>query len=326
MLPTAVWQGKDLIEGRPVDSRTIIFHTIGCYWSRHDGCTMCGYFNDSAAVPPTEGDLLSQMDHAMATMANTPALIKIFTSGSFFDDREIPPAIRTRIFERFGDTGHIKKIVAETRPEFVTEKNLRTSREILDKYGIQLEIAVGLETSNDLIRQDCINKGFTFNDFIEASGKALSLGVTVKVYLLLKPPFISEKTAVDDILASIKDVSPHASTVSLNLCNIQKGTMVEELSNRKSYRPPWLWSAVFVLKKAKAMFPGITFMSDPVAAGLGRGPHNCRKCDGDVAQSLRDFSISQDIDALSNVDCDCIPLWEKVIELEENTFGSYLIQ
>ncbi|MBE0523182.1 MAG: archaeosine biosynthesis radical SAM protein RaSEA [Methanosarcinales archaeon] len=324
--PTAVWHGKDLFEGKPVDSLTVIFHTIGCHWSHSGGCSMCGYFNDSATVPPGDENLISQFDHVLKKIGNNTALIKIFTSGSFFDDREIAHSVRTGIFEKIGDIGTIKKIVAETRPEFVTEKKLNDSLEILDKYGIRLEIAVGLETSNDAIRKDCINKGFTFNDFIKASKTAKSLGVTTKAYLLLKPPFISEKAAIDDIIASITDAAPYATTISINLCNIQKGTLVEELSERKSYRPPWLWSAVYVLIKGKELFPEITLMSDPVAAGLNRGPHNCKKCDGDIAQILRDFSISQDTGVLSEVDCDCYPLWEKVIELEDNTFGSYLIK
>jgi radical SAM enzyme (TIGR01210 family) len=323
-IPTAVWRGRDLLDNRPVDSLTIIFRTIGCYWSRISGCTMCGFINDSATIPPTEENVLNQLDHALKKMESQTSLLKIFTSGSFFDDREIPPILRKRIVERIADIGTIKKIVVETRPEFVDEQNLNSICEILDSNDIRLEIAIGLETSSDTIRMDCINKGFTFNDFIKASDIARVMGVSIKVYLLLKPPFLSEKTAVNDILASISDTVPYATTISLNLCNVQKGTMLEELFNRNDYRPPWLWSAVHILKKSKKMFSNVIFMSDPVAAGSKRGPHNCNKCNSDVAQSLRDFSIKQDIDILTSTDCECYSLWEKVIELEDNTYGSYL--
>ena len=36
--PTAVWVGKDLLDGRPIASLTVIFQTTGCRWNN---CTMC---------------------------------------------------------------------------------------------------------------------------------------------------------------------------------------------------------------------------------------------------------------------------------------------
>ncbi|MCK5216923.1 MAG: archaeosine biosynthesis radical SAM protein RaSEA [Methanosarcinales archaeon] len=319
-IPAAVWPGQDLLNGKPVGSLTIIFRTIGCYWT---GCTMCGFYNESAITPPTQDDLLSQLEYAIGRMGDQTNLFKIFTSGSFFDNREISLSTRNLIFERIASTGTIKKIVAETRPEFINKDTLSSALGILEKYNVKLEIAMGLETSNDVIRNECINKGFIFTDFIKASGIASEIGVSTKAYLLLKPPLLSEKTAINDMMASIIDTTPYSSTISLNLCNVQRATTVERLFNKKDYRPPWLWSAVFILSQAKQMFPEVTFMSDPVGAGAKRGPHNCRKCDKIVAQSLRDFSITQDRSILSSVDCDCYYLWEKVIELEDFVYVPY---
>lgn len=325
-MPTAVWTGNDLLNGRPVETLTIIFCTTGCYWGRGRGCTMCGYVNDSADSIPSDDDLLAQFARAADKSTQRPSLIKIFTSGSFFDEREIPSLARTRILEAISGMSCVKKVVAETRPEFVTEIRLRDTLAVLDRYDISFEIAMGLETSNDTIRNDCINKGFSFAEFVRASRTAADMGVTTKAYLLLKPPFLSESMAVDDMLSSISDSAPYASTISLNLCNVQSGTLVEELYNHRDYRPPWLWSAVTILRKAKAMYPQITFMSDPVAAGSKRGPHNCGECDKDVARILRDFSLSQDIGILTEVECHCYLLWEKVMELEVYAYGSYLIK
>ncbi len=324
--PVAVLTGRDMQEGTAVDSLTVIFRTIGCYWSRKKGCTMCGFFNDAADEPPLESDLLSQLEYALEKMGTGTSLLKIFTSGSFLDEREVSQEVRNAMMERIGKTGSIKKVMAETRPEFVNEKILGTILEILGKYDIKFEVAIGLETSSDTIRKDCINKGFTFNEFTRASEIASKMGVSTKAYLLLKPPFLSEKTAIEDALVSISDAAPYATTISLNLTNIQKGTLVEELYDRRDYRPPWLWSAIFVLRTAKEKFPGLTLVSDPVAAGTKRGPHNCRECDRDVAQAIRDFSITQDIEALSWLDCECYSLWEKVVELEDYAFGSFLVK
>ena len=325
-MPTAVWTGHDLLDGKPVETLTIIFCTTGCYRGMEDGCTMCGFVNDSADSTPSDDNLLTQLDRAIGKSTPQTSMIKIFTSGSFFDEGEVTSSARRRILETIGEMGSIKKVMAETRPEFVNEKILRDTLDVLDRYEISFEIAMGLETSNDTIRKDCINKGFTFSEFVRASQTAADMGVTTKTYLLLKPPFLSESMAVDDMISSISDTVPYSSTISLNLCNVQNGTFVEELHNRKDYRPPWLWSAVSILKRGKEMYPHVTFMSDPVAAGSKRGPHNCGECDKEVAQVLRDFSLSQDLAILSDVDCHCYPLWEKVMELEDNAYGSYLVK
>ncbi len=65
-------------------------------------------------------------------------------------------------------------------------------------------MAIGLETSSDLIRKHSINKGFTFRDFVNAAEVAKVNGVAVKTYLMLKPPFLSEKQALEDIVTSVK--------------------------------------------------------------------------------------------------------------------------
>ncbi|MDO9097248.1 MAG: TIGR01210 family radical SAM protein, partial [Candidatus Methanoperedens sp.] len=85
-------------------------------------------------------------------------------------------------------------------------------------------------------------------------------------------------------------------------------------------------SAVEVLKKGKASNPDTILMSDPVGAGSARGPHNCGKCDKDVAEAIRVFSVTQDAGVFNNLDCECKELWKKVVELEELTFGAPIVK
>ena len=96
---------------------------------------------------------------------------------------------------------------------------------------------------------------------------------------------------------------------------MQKGTLVERLWRAKLYRPPWLWSAVEVLREAKEV--GVQIMSDPVAAGKKRGPHNCGKCDATVAAAIREFSLLQDSSLLEGLYCNCLEKWKKAVELEK---------
>ncbi|MDO9516710.1 MAG: archaeosine biosynthesis radical SAM protein RaSEA [Methanosarcinaceae archaeon] len=322
--PSAVWTGVDLLDGQEIKTLTIIFKTSGCWWGKAGGCTMCGYVYDSAIDPPSPEDLETQLDRALYKAGDMDEfMLKIFTSGSFFDEREIPPQVRQNILRRLADDERIPKVIAETRPEFVTDDVMDECTSILG--STKFEIAVGLETSSDIIRKDSINKGFTFADFVHASETAKKHGVTTKAYLMLKPPFLSEGEAMDDIIQSIDDAAPYAGTISINLCNVQNGTFVESLWQKGQYRSPWLWSIVEIIKKAKPAHPSTLIMSDPVAAGSKRGPHNCKQCSYDVADAIRKFSVTQDIGVLDELKCDCMELWKKVLELDDLTYGSAIM-
>lgn len=318
--PTAVWTGKDLLDGKPITALTVIFQTSGCRWNN---CTMCGYVYDSAQKPPSHDELMKQFGNALSRCKDEEFILKIFTSGSFLDDGEIDAAIRNEMLSRLGADDRVKKVIAETRPEYVTGEKVSES---MASLGKRFEVAIGLETSNDVIRKDCINKGFTFPDFVRAGEIAKRGGATVKAYLMLKPPFLPEGIAIEDMIQSINDASPYAGTISVNLCNVQKGTLVDEMFERGDYRPPWLWSAVEVLKKGKDSNPDTILMSDPVGAGSARGPHNCGKCDRDVAEAIRNFSLTQDSSVFDNLDCECRELWKKVVELEDFTFGAPIVK
>lgn len=312
----AFWTGEDLLNGMPMKSSTIIFRTKGCYWGRRGGCTMCGYIGDAASSPPTPDDLLAQFESVSKRIDH--GIVKIFTSGSFFDPGEVPKPVRDKILSQLNL--YADKIIVETRPEFVTDKVLAGATIQSDK----LEVAIGLETSNDAIRINSINKNFLFKDFVRASETAKAHGVSTKAYLMMKPPFLTEKDALEDMVKSAIDAAPYASTISMNLCNVQRGTLVDELFYRKAYRPPWLWSVVEVLKRVHGK-TGSVITSDPLAAGQPRGPHNCYKCDSAFADAIRKYSLTQDISVFDSLHCDCKGLWEKVLESEQWTFGSPLI-
>ncbi|WP_202318596.1 archaeosine biosynthesis radical SAM protein RaSEA [Archaeoglobus neptunius] len=294
----AVWKEKERLNGRIVDGLTVILRTRGCRW---DGCHMCGYTNE--AYPATEEDLIRQIDFALSDGAE---VVKIFTSGSFFDDAELTEKVRIYLLDKLKEIG-VKKLIVESRPEFIDRDKLETFKDV------NLEVGIGLESASDEIRELCINKGFTFEDFREAAEMIKEVGFRVKCYLLLKPPFLSESEAINDALRSIEVVKGLADVISLNLTNVQKGTLVEKLWNARIYRPPWLWSAVEVLKNVK----GIEIMCDPVAAGKARGPHNCGKCDSTVAGAIRNFSLTQDSGVFENLDCTCREKWKKSLELED---------
>jgi len=161
--PTRVWLDEDNTPDGFVDSLTIILNTGGCRWARAGGCTMCGYVAESveggsvsheALLAQVETCLEYERDHA-----DDPAdLVKIYTSGSFLDEREVGAETRRAIAETFADRD---RIVVESLPDFVDREKVR---DFLER-GLAADVAIGLETATDRIRHDCVNKYFEFADF-----------------------------------------------------------------------------------------------------------------------------------------------------------------
>ncbi len=307
--PVTVWRSRDLLDGSAVDSLTMILRTVGCRWNR---CTMCGYASEGA--PATAENLLAQFERAMERSSPTVRMIKIYTSGSFLDSEEMPEAARDAILKRLEASG-IRRLVIESRPEYIVPEKVD---ECLSH--IETEFAIGLETANDLIRQQVIRKGFSFQDFVAASEILHDLGGRVKAYLLQKPPLLTEGDAMRDAILSARAAREYADVLSLNLCNVQRSTAVERLWERGEYRPPWLWSALEVLKSV----PG-PVVCDPVGAGTRRGPHNCGRCDVAVAEAIRKHALAQDAKAFDGLDCECWAAWREVVGLEEQAFGTPLV-
>ena len=100
--PVRYWSEKDVLEDKVVDAFVIIFRTRGCSWSQESGCTMCGYFNDSMWRNVSDKDLLKQFDKAMEKYSDEN-FVKIFTSGSFLDDKELKPKIRIEILKKLSE-------------------------------------------------------------------------------------------------------------------------------------------------------------------------------------------------------------------------------
>jgi radical SAM enzyme (TIGR01210 family) len=277
---------------------------------------MCGYTNESITTKPSTEDILKQFDYAMTKYTTQTKVLKIFTSGSFFDKREIPEDAQYMVLEKAKEK--FKKIIVETRSEFVTENMLMNAK---DKAG-NLELAIGLESSNDKVLKYSINKGSNFIQFKNACMLANKAGVTIKAYVLVKPPFLTEREAYYDAYATVKDISgiENLTTISFNPVNIQSYTLVERMYSRGEYRPPWLWTVVKVLCDSKEYVgERIRLISSPTAGGTSRGAYNCEKCNSKVLDAIRKFSIKQDVQILKKSledGCECKEAWLDVLDLE----------
>lgn len=300
----ALWKEKDVVDGRVVDAMVIIFRTRGCRWSREMGCLMCGY-NISSDPEVSLPDLEAQLGSALEEYQSEP-LIKIYTSGSFLDEDEIPIEFRNEVLQSF-DGG--KRILVESRPEFISGDVLS------DMDTSRCQIAIGLESADDNILEHCIRKGFTASDYVRAASLLNDFDVPLRTYLLLKPPFITERMAFEDTVSSVSFASEYSESISINPVNVQKYTLVERLWKRGDYRPPWIWTLIEVLKRKGDS--SVRVFSAPSGGGTDRGVHNCGECDGELLEALQQFSFTQNINELEGYGCACRDEWRSLMEVQD---------
>ena len=312
------WIKEDRLKNEIGKEFTIILRTKGCSWSlgENGGCSMCGYVQDACIEDITDEQIITQFSTAINSKIQEIEsdtdnyILKIFNSGSFFDDSEISKDVRQVIYERIAKIEKVKEIIVESRVEFITSQNLEELNKNLKEKHV--EVAIGLETVNDRIRNNYINKNLLFEDFKNCLIMCNEHGIGVKAYLLLKPPFLNEESAIEDCSSSIRTcIDLNVSTISINPINIQKGSLVEHLWYRKQYHPPWYYSLFKCLKNAinSEDLKKVRIMSDPSGAGSKRGIHNClkRDCNENMKNILNKFVLNQDLNELNEkyYDCDC---------------------
>lgn len=311
--PVSMWREMDRLRGFPEETAVVIFRTTGCAWYRFSSCSMCGYFNDIAKNVTAE-DLMKQSDRFVSGLGKSKA-VKVFTSGSFLDPLEVPVEAREYFLNSL--TGKIDKLLIESRTEYLTDQNLSN----LGNHSYGIRIAIGLESADDRVVKNSINKGSTFEKYKTAAKKAKEFGYELRTYLLFKPPFLSELDSIRDILNSIEMIRGITDDVSVNPMNIQKNTLVERLWKRGEYALPMMTSLAYILLEARKY--GVPVVSYPTGGNKLRGVHDDRKDDA-MLKLIYQCSLTQDFQLLEEyfMSLDLGAYWE-FLKLEHAQFSHF---
>ena len=121
---TVYYTPETLADGTPTTALTVILRTKGCHWWWSSGCTFCGYFND------TRDDVTSENLHAQWNKAKLDfdnfdkhEMVKVYTSGSLLEDREIPVDFQETVLRECHEMG--KELIVESRCEQLTVEKLQ---------------------------------------------------------------------------------------------------------------------------------------------------------------------------------------------------------
>lgn len=304
--------------GKNTKRAVVFLLSNGCEWAlkNANGCTMCGHIAKQARKdqPISTDDFVTQFENAFSSIdfEEIPVL-NIFNNGSFFNDNELPREARTTILNLIGKNTDVKRLLVESRPEFITESVIRETKSLIP--GTEIEIAIGLETTDDIRRSISLNKGFSLRQFTDAAGIIRKNKVHLRSYILLKPPFFSEKEAINDAVQSIETAfSLGVGTVSLEAMTVQKYTLVEYLYNNDLYQLPWLWSIVEVVRRTahlgKVIIGLFKFYPSPDTV-----PNNCPICNQKVMDAIIRYNKKLDPDVFKQLHCQCKEAWKEVLEI-----------
>lgn len=307
------WREREGVDGRVLEAQAVVFTSEGCFWFSNSGCTFCGYFND-LADKVDDDNIWSQFESINLEGAD---IVKLYTSGSFLDQREVSQAMQFKILEALKEK---EQVVIETRVEFCTDKVLGP----LAQFN-NIQLAIGLEIADDEILQRSVNKGITTEGYLSAVAKAREYGFGVRTYLLCKPILLNEQQALEAAVKSIEFAAPHSDVISLNPLYVHRNTLTEFLFKRNEYRPPRMWTLVQILRQTAHLLDQTRIICDPTAGGTRRGAHNCRNCNKYVAAAIEHFSHHQEPSSLEEVwkhGCECQAAYETNLEMEKYSFAS----
>jgi archaeosine synthase beta-subunit len=201
-----------------------------CPWR----CAMCDLWRSTTQGDTPAGAIPAQLRTARNAWrdAGEPiARVKLYNASNFFDPRAVPESDYAAIAEELAD---IEQVIVESHPSLVGP---RVDRFRATLAGPSLEVAMGLETAHPAALA-ALNKRMTTDDFERAATVLRHRAVSVRVFLLIHPPFIPADAQDEWLLRSVSfAIACGASVISLVPTRGGNGAM-EALARQGLFRAP----------------------------------------------------------------------------------------
>ncbi|MGH3870055.1 MAG: radical SAM protein [Pseudonocardiaceae bacterium] len=314
-----------LPNGSVVGRKKVIIMSGGCSVPT---CTMCPFTNENnygIDGGASDESLLGQVRSTLVRTEDEPTydVLSLYNDGSFFASREIPRDVQVEIARLVAKAG-VRRLVVESLPQFITEPVLRPFVEALGE--VRLEIGIGLQSADVLVRETLVNTRISRISFERALKVMAGLEVDSKIYLLVKPPFLTDGEAVTDVVESV-DYLTGLGVQGMTLCptRVSRNTVAWELWQAGQYTPPNLWTVVEVIRRVHGR------LAVRVACVNLRGtdfesvfPDACPECADRVVDALMRFGETGDPGDLPE-DCACRPQLQ-VAELNHAVLTARAVQ
>ena len=176
--------------GERVATATVFLTNRECPFS----CLMCDLWQKTLDERVPVGAIPAQIRHALSHLGPDARQIKLYNAGSFFDPQAIPPDDYPEIARAVAG---FERVIVECHPAFLADpaRCLRFRDLLAAGGGAHLEVAVGLETVHEAALA-FLNKGMTRDEFARTAAFLRAAGISLRVFLLVRPPLLSEAEGV----------------------------------------------------------------------------------------------------------------------------------
>jgi hypothetical protein len=268
--------------GEVVPVATLFLTNRECPWR----CLMCDLWQSTLTEKLPPSAIPGQIDHALANLP--PARqIKLYNSGSYFDPNAIPVEDDEAVAERVRG---FERVIVESHPALVGARCLRL-RDLLSPA--RLEVAMGLETVHP-VAGPRLNKRMTLDAFARAADFLRNHEVALRVFILVKPPFLDEAEGLEWALRSLDFAFDCGATVAALIPTRFGNGAMESLGEQDLFSPPRLAT-----------------LESALAAGIERGRgrvfadlwdlerfSDCPHCFAARAERLRIMNLTQTVPPL----------------------------
>lgn len=319
----ADWVVKDAnIKGSPVKTLTITLTPTGCTWASRGGCTMCGEYEGSTKSNTISPEFhIAQFASAVSKYVaeHNPAWIRIYQEGNYTNNNEIENSAQLTILRLASLIGGIQRITIESMAKYLTQETVTKLGGALAR-NVELEVGMGFEGENDVVRNVCVNKGESMRDFRKAVGLLKKMGIRSLAYVLLKPPFLSEGEAIEEAITTIQVAHEIGfDAISLEPASIHRYTLLHALKLEGLYQVPWLWSVVKVAQSAHNVrdfrIGGVGFYPRPINIAHNRHPSGIDGCNEVLWTTIKEYGKSRRLAIFEGLDCACKKEWEETCRI-----------
>jgi radical SAM enzyme (TIGR01210 family) len=204
-------------------------------------CLMCDLWRNTLDARVEPADIPTQIRGALATLP-LARWIKLYNAGSFFDPEAIPVAADQAIAR---EIDRFERVIVEAHPAFLAGAHGERCLRFRDRLHGALEVAVGLETAHAEVLAR-LNKRMTLESFRGAAEFLARHAIALRVFILLKPPFMSEDEGVEWACRSI-DLAADCGAVVCSIIPTRGGNGAMEALG-ESFSPPRLTSLETVVE------------------------------------------------------------------------------
>ena len=254
-------------------------------------CVMCDLWRHTLDEPTPKGAISAQIEYALDRLPKAD-VVKLYNSGNFFDGKAIPRSDYKAIAKLLSGYDHI---IVENHPKLIGD----FIPEFRDMLNGSFEVAMGLESIHPEVLPR-LNKQITTENFKEATDYLLSNAISVRAFILLNPPFLTDtRENIEWCLKSVEFAFDCGASVCTVIPTRDGNGIMEKLRDEGEYVPPTLSALEEVFDRAMNLMKGRVFADLWDLEKFS----DCDECFEARKQRMQQMNFDQKVQ--KNIECKC---------------------